>query len=186
MKWIGTRISFVDKKDSISFVIYPPKIGYKRTIIVVWFVLWLLIGGYVTSRFFLDYTREEKLVLFVFMAFWFYFSFKVLKTILYLYFGKELIKLDKENLLVKQSTWNYGKTNRYFIENITKFNLDIPKESSIKKVYEDSPWIMGSNRIQFDYYHKKYSFGRKLSEKDAEMVFKIMTKRIERFLRSKK
>ena len=66
MKWIGERISFLDKKESISFVIYPPKLGRKKGLLITWFVLWLLIGGYVSAQMFKDYNEQEKLSLFIF------------------------------------------------------------------------------------------------------------------------
>ncbi|HLV42283.1 MAG TPA: hypothetical protein VKY37_08395 [Brumimicrobium sp.] len=186
MKWIGERISFVDKKDSISFIIYPPKLGRKKILILIWFALWVLIGGYVTSQLFQEYSQEEKLALFIFMIFWLYFALRVLRTILFLFFGKEYIKLDVSSLRVKKATGSYGRSKQYFIENINKLSLISLKDNSFQKVYDDSPWVRGANRIQFEYFQKKYSFGRKLEEKDAEMMFKIITKRIEKFLNTKK
>src|SRR5690606_10249747 len=113
-----------------------------------------------------------------------YFAIRVLRTILYLFFGREYIKLDKNSLRIKIATGSYGRSKQYFIENITKLSLNVLKENSFQKVYDDSPWVRGTNRIQFEYFQKTYSFGRKLEEKDAEMIFKIMTKRIDKFLKS--
>ncbi len=186
MKWIGNRVSFVDKKDNISFVIYPPKLGRKKSLILIWFVLWIFIGGYVTTAFFRDFSGEEKLALLIFILFWLYFAIRVLRTLLYLYYGREYIKLDKNSLRIKRATGSYGKSNQYFIENITKLSVVPLKEGSFKKVFEDSPWVRGANRIQFECFQKNYSFGRKLEDKDAEMIFKILTRRIEKYLKSKK
>lgn len=186
MKWIGERISFVDNKESISFVIYPPKIGWKKVMIVIWFALWILIGGYVTTQFYKDYSQDEKIALFVFMSFWLYFAIRVLRTLLYLYYGREYIKLDDHTLRIKQSIGQYGKSRQFFLENITKLKVEYPKENSFKKIYEDSAWVKGENRIQFESIAKKYSFGRKLNEKDAKMVFNILTRRMEKSLKTKK
>ena len=186
MKWIGDRVSFKDNKENISFVIYPPRLGKKRVVMLVWYVLWLLIGGYVTLQFFKDYGQDEKIALFVFMAFWLYFAIRVLRAILYVYYGREYIKVDDNSMRIKIATGSYGKSRQYFIENISKLRVEVPKDNSIKKVYEDSPWVTGSNSIEFDYFGKTYSFGRKLSEKDAEMIFKITTRRIEKYLNRKR
>ena|SRR5690554_1009899 len=186
MKWIGDRISFVDKKDSVSFVIYPPQTGRKKGLLIVWFFLWLLIGGYVSTQFFKEYQQEEILALFVFMIFWLYFSIRVARTILYLFFGKEYIRLNKDALRIKRATGSYGKSKQYFIENISKFSLVTLKENSFQKVYDDSLWVRGTNRLEFENFGKRQSFGRKLEDKDAEMMFKILTKRIEKYLRAKK
>lgn len=186
MKWIGNRITFVDNQDSVSFVIYPPKLGWKKHLVLAWFVLFFGIGVYISTRFFLDFSKEEKLVLFIFMAFWLYFTIRVFRTLLYLYFGREYIKLDKTSLRVKTATGEYGKAKQFFIENVSKFKMESLKDSSFQKVYDDSPWVKGTPRINFEYYEKKYSFGRKLENKDAEMLYKILTKRIEKFIRAKK
>lgn len=186
MKWIGKRTTFVDNKDSISFVIYPPKLGWKKHLILLWFLLFFSVGVYISSRFFLDFSKEEKLALFIFMAFWLYFTIRVLRTILYLYFGREYIKLDKTCLRIKIATGEYGKSNKFFLENLSKFKFDELKESSFQKVYDDSPWVKGTNRLHFEYFGKKYSFGRKLDNKEAEMLFKILTKHIDKFIHSRK
>lgn len=186
MKWIGDRVSFVDNKDSLSFVIFPPNIGKKKIVMVIWFILYLMAGAYVSFQFFREYTREEKLALFVFMAFWLYFAVRVFRSIIYIYYGREYIKLDANSLRIKRATGKYGQSKQYFIENITKLSVETPEDNSFKKVYEDSPWVAGTNRIQFEYYGKMRSFGRKLEEKDAEMIFRIITRRIEKFLAKKK
>lgn len=186
MKWIGERISFVDKKNSISFVIYPPKLGRKKGLLFTWFFLWILIGAYVTAQMFQEYTNEEKLALFIFMVFWLYFAIRVGRTMLFLLFGREYIKLDNNSLRIKKATGTYGKSKQYFIENITKFSLVKQKDNSFQKVYDESLWVRGSNRIQFEYFQKKNSFGRKLEENDAEIMFKVITKRIEKYLNAKK
>jgi len=185
MKWIGDRVSFKDHKDSVTFVIYPPQVGMKRTVVLIWFILWILIGGYVTTQFFYDYSDKEKIALFVFMAFWLYFAVRVLKTLLYLFKGREYIKVDQTALRVKKATGQYGKAKQYFLENLSKLKVVEMNSRSFQKVFEDSAWVKGTDRIQFEYMGKHYSFGRKLNEKDAKLMFQIITKRIDKFLKKK-
>lgn len=185
MKWIGERISFKDHKDSVTFVIYPPQVGYKKNLVLIWFILWLLIGGYVTTQFFYEYSDQERIALFIFMAFWLYFAVRVLKTLLYLFKGREYIKVDQTALRIKNGTGKYGKARQYFLENLTKLRVVEMKPTSIQKVFEDSVWVKGTNRIQFEYMGKHYGFGRKLNEKDAKLMFQIITKRMNKYLRQK-
>jgi hypothetical protein len=185
MKWIGERISFVDRKESVSFVIYPPNVGNKKYIILVWTILWVLIGGYVSTQFFYDYSQKEKIALIIFMSFWLYFAVRVIKTLVNLFFGREYIKIDETVLRIKSATGKYGKTRQFFIENITKFEVPLGKESAFQKSFENSPWVKGTNKIQFEYIGKTYSFGRKLSEKDAKLLFNVVTKRITQYLKKK-
>jgi len=89
-------------------------------------------------------------------------------------------------LTYKKSIRKLGKANLYYLENITKMRLFHPKERSIQAVWEQSVWISGGERIEFDYSGKIVKFGKKLEEKDTQLLFKLITKRIEERLRRKK
>lgn len=186
MKWIGERISFVDKKDHVTFVIYPPKIAKsQRVLIFLWTILWYLVGGAVFSQLFFEYEEKEKIMMVVFLSFWLYYAYRVTRTLLYLEYGREYIKLDQHALRIKRSTGKYGKAEQYFLESIQKLEKLELKENSFQAVYENSPWIRGVNRIQFEYIGKKVSFGRKLSEKEAKLFYNFLVKRIQQYLRTK-
>jgi hypothetical protein len=58
-----------------------------------------------------------------------------------------------------------------------------PKENSVQTAWEKSPWIVGGERIEFDYLGKVIRFGRKLEEQDAQLLFKYLTKRVEQQIR---
>lgn len=183
MKWIGERISFVDNKEKLTVVIYPPNIGFKYKILVLWSILWLAIGAYVTSQLFYVVNQKEQITIIIFLSFWLYFAVRVGKTLIYLTWGREYIKVDKDGLHIKIATGKYGKSKRYFLENLQRFDVIDIKETSFQAVYESSAWVKGSNRISFDYLGKIYSFGRKLNEKDTTLLYKLMLKRIEQFIR---
>ena len=61
-----------------------------------------------------------------------------------------------------------------------------PKLNSFQEVYENSPWIRGGERIEFEYLGKTIRFGRKLSDKDAKLLHGLITKKLEEQLRRKK
>lgn len=185
MKWISERISFVDHKDSATFVIYPPKIGFKRTLILIWVILWYSVGGIVISQLFFEYSEKEKIILLIFLSFWIYFAVRVTKTLAYLLWGREYIKLDQTAFRIKKSTGKFGSAKQYFIENIAKFNVYEVKENSFQAAFENSPWVKGFDKLQFEYLGKNISFGRKLNDKEAQQVFRLLTKRIEQYLRKK-
>lgn len=185
MKWIGERISFVDNKEKLTVVIYPPNIGFKYKLLLAWTTLWLAIGGYVTTQLFYVTNQKEQITLIIFLSFWLYFAVRVGKTLSYLTWGREFLKVDKEGLTIKFGTGRYGKSKRYFLENTQRFVVIEMKETSFQAVYEASPWVKGSNRISFEYQGKVYSFGRKLNEKDTALLYKLMLKRIEQFIRQK-
>jgi len=185
MKWIGNRVSYVDDKNLTTIVIYPERVTWKNNLLAAWFTMWLLIGGYVISQLFLDYSRDEKLILIVFLSFWLYFAVRIGKATFWQLFGKELIRINDQALILKKSILSYGKAHPYFFENIKKIQLDEVKASNFGFQFEQSIWVLGGERISFDYKGKLVRLGRKLDEKDVKLLFKLLTARIEERLRKK-
>jgi hypothetical protein len=99
--------------------------------------------------------------------------------------GKELIKIDSDGFTYKKSIKGFGKSTNYFLENIEKMEVVFPKDNSIQAIWENSPWIQNAERIHFQYISKSTRFARKLNEKDASILFKLITKKIEICLRKK-
>lgn len=89
-------------------------------------------------------------------------------------------------MTIKPSIKHYGKAKEYYLENIKKIRLTIPKERSLQASWENSPWVRGGERIEFDYQGKLIRFGRKLDPQDAKLLFQVITKRIEDQLKRKK
>lgn len=180
MKWIGERISFVDDKDKTTIVIYPENITWVKGLIGAWVSMWYVIGATVIwSLFFFQLTQQEQIILIIFLSFWLYYAVRVTRSFFWLLWGKELIKIDEVGLTYKRSIRNYGKAAVFYLENIAKIRVHQPKQKSIQFAWELSPWIKGAERIEFDYLGKEYRFGRKINPKDTELLFKLVTKRIQ-------
>ncbi len=186
MKWIGNRISFVDDKLRTTIVIYPENVTWVKGLMGAWVAMWTVIGiSVVWSYFTFDLKNQEKIIIYVFMSFWLYYAIKVFRSFFWLLWGKELIKIDETALSYKKSIRKYGKAVPYYFENIKKISMYHPEERSIQAVWENSPWVRGGERIEFEYLGNIVRFGRKLNEKDAKLLFNLVTKRIEERLRKK-
>lgn len=186
MKWIGERISVVDDKKKTSCIIYPEKKPMVTGLMGAWVAMWIAIGATVVWAYFaLKLIDQEKIIIFVFMTFWTYYAYKVIRMFFWLMWGNELLKVDEMALTVKRSVKGYGKATPYYLENIKKMSISVPKENSFQAVWEASPWIKGGERIEFEYLGKVHKFGRKLNEKDAKLLFNLITKRIEEQLKKK-
>lgn len=200
MKWIGERISYVDKDDKTTFVIVPEVFGWQRSLMGAWFCMWLVIGGVILwswlsgyafefldkgDKQYEDKRQQIQLVIIVFMVFWTYYFVRVGRAFAWVTAGRELLKVDKISLTVKNSIRGYGKAKEFYLENIEKVRVSVPKENSLQSVWENSSWIRGGERLEFDYMGKTIRFGRKLSGKEAKLLFQVITKRIEDHLRRK-
>jgi hypothetical protein len=179
MKWIGDRISFVDKKGRTTIVIEPENKFWINALMGAWVSMWMMIGGiFIWSL--------EKVILVVMLVFWLYYAVRVSRTFFWLLWGRESIKIDESAFTYKKSIRGYGKAVPYYLENISKIRMNIPKEKSFQVAWESSPWIRGGERLEFDYMNKVIPFGRKLQEKDAKLLYQLVTKRVEERLKKKK
>lgn len=186
-KWIGDRISFVDEKEKTTIVIHPENVGWIKAVMGAWVAMWMTIGAVVIwSLLTLTLTDQENIILWVFLCFWAYYAFRVGRSFLWMMWGKELIKIDEATFVYKRSIKKYGKAHPYLLDNIKKIRLFQPKARSLQSVWEQSPWIKGGERVEFDYNGKVVRFGRKLNEKDAEQLFRFLTKKIEQRVRKLK
>lgn len=187
MKWIGDRTSFVDGKDRTTIIIDAGASGFTKAIMGAWFAMWITIGSTVIwSYFYLNLTSQEKLILIIFMTFWVYFAIRVGRSFFWNLWGKELIKIDEVKFTYKKSIKSFGRANEYFLENIEKIRTYQPEERSLQNVWESSFWIRGGERLEFDYMGKVIRFGRKLEEKDAQLLFKFISKKVETRVRKLK
>ena len=185
MNWIGNRISFIDNKGKTTIVISPEKNYLITALMGGWLAMWMTIGiTVIWSLFSFLLSQQEEIIIYIFLVFWFYYAFKVSRSFLWLLYGKELIKIDNLALHYKRSLLKYGKSVPYYFENISNFSFSVPEPSSIKAIWESSPWISGGERFHFDYFNKMIRFGRKISEKDAKLLYQLINKRIQE--RSKK
>jgi hypothetical protein len=90
-----------------------------------------------------------------------------------------LIKIEPEGFTYKKSIKGFGKSNVYFLENIEKMEVIFPKDNSFQAVWENSPWIQNAERIHFLSVSKNIRFAKKLNQRDTNLLFKLITKKIE-------
>lgn len=184
MKWIGERISFVEDQTKLTVVIYPESGGWVKSVMGAWFAMWMMIGISLTIYYFTTPLEQNlKIALYVFMAFWAYYAVRVGRSFFWILWGKELIKIDEAKFIHKRSVKSYGKARHYLIGNITKIRMYELKEGSFQSIWEASPWVKGGERLEFDYLGKVVRFGRKVSEKDGKILFKLLAKRMEKNVR---
>lgn len=180
MKWIGKRISFVEEKNKTTIIIYPEDLAWVKAVMGAWVAMWLTIGAVITWAYFkLPLSKQENIILIVFMAFWLYFAVKVIRSFFWLLWGRELIKIDEVSVSYKRSIKGYGKAGIYYIENILKIRVVEVEPNSIQSIWEKSPWIKGGERIEFEHKDKAILFGRKINHQDTKLLFRLISKRLD-------
>ena len=186
MKWIGKRISFEDDKQKTTIIIYPEDVTWIKAVMGAWVGMWYSIGVIVIwALITLPLSQQEQIIVAIFLSFWAYYAYKVTRSFFWILWGKELIKIDEVALWYKKSIKGYGKAVPYYLENIKKMTVHQPKEKSIQAAWEKSPWIIGGDRIEFDYLGKMVKFGKKINEKDTQLLFSLVTKKVSLRMKGK-
>lgn len=124
--------------------------------------------------------RQQVIYLIIFVSFWAYFEVSTMKALIWTLFGKELIMIDAEALNVKRAIFSYGRSNRYFYENIKKLRVEKDDATSLNKFLDRAYWSPGSDTVKLEYLGKNKSFGRKLDEKDATLLLRFINDRIKK------
>ena len=197
-KWIGERISTEDHSDYTTIIIFPKLQRWKEWLLTLWVVgftfigavmIYLLMGGIYTLKVAGDNVEniydQQIVYLIVFLGFWAYFQFKTTKALFWYKFGKELIKIERDALSIKRSILSYGKSHRYFFDNIKNFHLFKQDDTGFAHFFENAYWSLGTDALCFDYFTKGKSFGRKLDEKDAKLLMRFMDDRIKTMRKKK-
>lgn len=187
MKWIGEQISFHEEGNISSFVIFPRKKTWLISLMGAWSAMWLTIGiTMIWAYFALSLTQTEKIIVVVFLSFWLFYAYQILRAFTWMMGGKEMLRFTPERMIYKRSYYGYGKAHPIFYENIDKITLHLPSEKSIQQAWENAPWTVGGERLEFKQIGKTFKLGRKLNEKDAQTLYQMITKRVEQAQRRAK
>lgn len=199
VNWIGDRISVQDIDHITTIVIHPVRVWWKEILLTLWVTGFTFVGLVMIYMLMTDFAslqydvaptdddiRNQVIYAIVFLSFWAYFEYKILKALLWYRFGKELIRIDGDGFTLKKSILSYGKANRYFFENMKEFQQRVEEETSFSNFFENAYWAMGSDAIVFNHYKKIISFGRRVDDKSARLLVRLIDDRIKKQIKRKK
>ena len=176
-KYISDRISFFDHGSNTTIVVSTAIDRWKESLLLFWILCWSASGCYLLYELLaVNNEQEMQIGLFIFISFWFYFEYRIVRVFLWRKWGMELISVDEAELSYKRSIGKYGKSSRYYFDQMEPFEVRKPSAKSLSVNIEDSFWFLGGERVQFSYKNKVISFGRQLSFEDANKLVKLIRK----------
>ena len=178
-KTIGNKISYWEENDNLYITITGRIEKWMENLIVIWTVAWTACGIIVLTQLFGDYTREVKLSFVVYLCFWIYFEYKVIRTLLWRKFGNERILIDDDTIKIKKEMRGYGTAYNYYIENITRLAVIDYSGRNFSKAYGKSFWIVGGETLSFDHKGKVISFAMQLEDEDRDALFRLIRSRFK-------
>jgi hypothetical protein len=171
---ISPRASLKRNGEDLSLVIMSSTDKSKAKYIGTIMVLWLVGGIYIGINYFRITDSNEKVMIIVWMAFWLYFSYIILKSFFWQYSGKEIIQVRNGKLFYKKDTSGRGWVQNYKLENLKNLKKYEDKSPSWSKKFGGDYWSTDCDSLSFEYEEKEIAFGYRLTEKESEKIQKIL------------
>ena|ERR1700741_1048897 len=176
MQLIGKRISIVEKDDVFSVVISSTDKKWKTGILFLWLFAWTLCGVLVFANYFTLTDEKAKIIVIGYLAFWAYFEYKISKAFMFRRFGKEKIWIKKGKLFYRREVNKRGKIKEYEVDLINDMEVLEHNRGNFFVQMQESFWVIGGERIGFNYGAKHVSFGIQLEDEEAKKLFKELKK----------
>jgi hypothetical protein len=177
VKKINDKVSMSEKDGNLLIINYGKVVKWQETLLFIWVLSWTICGMVVLFQLFTDLSKEVKLALAIYLSFWVYYEFKIVYVYLWRAFGKELIKINETEVLIKNDIYSYGKAKRFLIDNIQSIKLNEIEETAFSKVMNQSFWKISHHAFCLDYFGKTIYFGKEIPKNEAvEILKKLQTK----------
>ncbi len=172
MKKIGNNIQFNEQNNELLVEIIPTFDQKKYNLVLVWFIGWSLCGIAIISQLFLDYSRNDKLFMVIFLALWLYFEFHVLNALRWRKTGKEMIKINEKELRYVKEIGGRGMEKIYDVALCTPLKYEAGSPEGFLSSINQSAWMIGVEVLEFTYKGNVRRLGIQLVKSDAEQLAK--------------
>jgi hypothetical protein len=178
MKVIGERVSILKKEDVLSVVILPTTDTKKLALMFAWLMAWTVCGILVFLNYFKLTKQDAKLFIIGYLSFWAYYEFKIMRTFLWKKYGKEKIWIQDGILFYRREMNGKGKIREFNVELINDIRLIEIKQGNFSDFINQSFWVKGGERIEFDFMAKNIRFGMQLSTEEAKSILAELKSRL--------
>lgn len=177
---ISKRSSVLIKDGVFSLVILPTDDKKKTNLLFLWLLAWTISGVIVIGNYFTITQVKAKLLLIIWIAFWAYFEFKIVRVFMWKRFGKEKLWIKNGLLLYKEDINGRGKTKEFDLNLISNLELITLTNGSIADTFSQTFWVKGGERIQFTCQSKVIKFGMQLADDEAKKIISALNKQLKK------
>ena len=179
MKVIGQRISVLEKEDLLSIVILPGLDKKKLWLIFTWLMAWSICGLVVFINYFKTTDSVLQLFIIVYLSFWAYFEFNILRSFLWKRSGKEKLWIKEGQINYQRELNGKGKIHTYNLDLTSKVSVVELKSTRLADTINQSFWVKGGERLEYFAQGKTIRFGMQLTDQEAI----AMQKEINRYIK---
>lgn len=173
---IGKRSSILIKDQVFSLVILPTDNKKKVNLMFLWLLAWSVSGVIVITNYFTLQQESAKLFIIVWLGFWAYFEFQIVRVYMWKRFGKEKLWIKNGTLFYQQDINGKGKIKEYDTNLVSNFEMVELTKGSIADTFSQTFWVKGGERIEFTCQSNKIRFGMQLEDDDAKKIITALKK----------
>ncbi len=163
---IGKRIEI----DGFNVQIQSANNIFVSAFLSFWLTGWTFGGIFAIRALVTEWTKNFGAALFLlfWLCGWVLGESFALATILWGFFGKEILSVNQGVLTIKRDIFGLGPRRRYDIIKITNLRATVPANSVTADQYNRPKYGLYSGAIYFDYEDKRIMIGAGLPKPEAE------------------
>lgn len=171
IKYISPKVSYRESPSEVTVVISAAISKSKFNLLTVWLVLFGVSGLLIVSQIFVPgYEGYTRIGFFAFGTFWAYFMYKTGYAWFFRRKGREFIRIYDGKMTVKRAIGTYGKSYEFFLDNIKHFGMRERDKRSFAAELENSFWVLGGERLKFDYLNREIRLGMQMNDQEAKKL----------------
>lgn len=170
MKIISKRSSLLIKDNTFSLVILPSDGKKKTMFLLLWLMAWSVSGLIIMVNYFTLTNEKSKTMIIIWLGFWAYFEFKILKVFLWKRFGKEKLWIKNGTLHYQQSVNEKGKIKEFDTNLVSDWRLITLEKTNFADQFNQTFWVKGGERIEFTCRGNTVKLGMQLSDEEATII----------------
>ena len=171
MKVISERISILKKDRILSIVILSTTDKKKLALLFLWLLAWSVCGVIVLANYFQITNDKAKLFIIVYLSFWAYFEFNIVRAFIWKKYGKEKIWVQEGILHYQREINKKGKVQEFNLALITNLKLIELTTTSIADNFNQTFWVKGGERLEFTYQAKTIRLGMQIKDEEARIIY---------------
>jgi len=174
------RISKAQVNKGTLFKIKAFRDESKQKNLTIWLVAWTFCGLMIGSQVFLDKNLELRNMILIFLAFWAYFEYMVVKAFRWRKSGEEQLWIGEEEIQYGRTVNNRGILKPYRKDTANNVRLVEEEGNSFVKTFISSYWVVGEQRLAFTVSGKVIYFGMRLTDKEANQLMRWINEELNK------
>ena len=175
---IGKRSSIFIKDNVFSLVILPTAEKKKTNLLFLWLFAWSVSGIIILVNYFKLNNDNAKLMIIIWLGFWAYFEFKIIRVYMWKRFGQEKLWIKNGVLHYQQNINGRGKIKEFDLNLISDWDVIKVEQANIADYFSQTFWVKGGERIEFICQGKLIKFGMQLPDEEATKILAAIKKQL--------